>query len=64
MYDSYHPAWEHVTHGLIEEETRKGNRIHVWTLNSPEEMINLVKAGVDGVITDDPALARNVLEGV
>jgi glycerophosphoryl diester phosphodiesterase len=62
-YDSYHPAWEHVSQDLIEQERRMGNRIHVWTLNSPEEMINLVKAGVNGVITDDPSLARKVLEG-
>ncbi len=64
MYDCYHPAWEYVSQGLIDQERRMGNRIHVWTLNSPEEMINLVKAGVNGVITDDPALARKVLEGV
>lgn len=63
-YDCYHPAWEQVSQDLIEQERRMGNRTHVWTLNSPEEMINLVKAGVNGVITDDPTLALNVLEGV
>jgi glycerophosphoryl diester phosphodiesterase len=64
MYDCYHPAWEHISQGLIEQERRMGKRVHVWTPNSPEEMINLVKAGVNGVITDDPSLARNVLEGL
>ena len=26
-----------------------------WTANLPEEWARLVKAGVDGIITDDPA---------
>ena len=64
MYDCYHPAWDRVSQDVIGQERRMGKRIHVWTLNSPEAMINLVKAGVNGVITDDPVLARGVLEGV
>ncbi len=64
MYDCYHPAWEHVSQDLIEQERSAGNRIHVWTLNTAEEMINLAQAGVNGIITDDPSLALNVLDGV
>ena len=63
-YDCYHPAWEHVSQDLIDQERRMGNRIYVWTLNSPEVMIDLVKAGVNGVITDNPTLACSVLNGL
>jgi glycerophosphoryl diester phosphodiesterase len=62
MYDCYHPPWDRVSQDVIDQERENGHRIHVWTVNSPEEMLRLVKIGVNGVITDDPALARNVLE--
>ncbi len=31
-------------------------RVHVWTINDPGTALDLWRAGVDGVITDDPAL--------
>jgi glycerophosphoryl diester phosphodiesterase len=31
-------------------------RVHVWTINSPEVAKDLWAAGVNGMITDDPAL--------
>lgn len=31
-------------------------RVHVWTVNSPVLALDLWKAGVNGIITDDPAL--------
>ncbi len=31
-------------------------RVHVWTINDPTVALDLWKAGVNGIITDDPAL--------
>jgi glycerophosphoryl diester phosphodiesterase len=31
-------------------------RVHVWTINDPSVALDLWKAGVNGIITDDPAL--------
>jgi glycerophosphoryl diester phosphodiesterase len=31
-------------------------RVHVWTVNDPAVAADLWKAGVNGIITDDPAL--------
>lgn len=31
-------------------------RVHVWTINDPSTAVGLWKAGVNGIITDDPAL--------
>ncbi|MEE9263516.1 MAG: glycerophosphodiester phosphodiesterase [Vicinamibacteria bacterium] len=36
--------------------------VFVWTVNDPVQMATMVGRGVDGIITDEPALARAVLE--
>lgn len=33
-----------------------GTVIHVWTINAPEEALQLWRCGVQGIISDDPAL--------
>ena len=42
---------------------RLGLKVHIWTINDPEEMRMLVEDfNVDGIITDDVAALRQVLE--
>ncbi len=38
-----------------------GKDLYVWTVNDPVAMSRMISLGVDGIITDDPALAREVL---
>lgn len=38
-----------------------GAEVHVWVVNDPERMRALVAAGVDGIVTDRPDLAAEVL---
>ncbi len=64
LYDCYHPAWERVSQDMVDQERENGDRVRVWTVNSSEEMFRLVSIGVNGIITDDPALALDVLEEV
>ncbi len=40
----------------------EGLRVIVWTVNNPEAARALAGAGVDGIITDDPARIRSILE--
>jgi glycerophosphoryl diester phosphodiesterase len=35
--------------------------VYVWTVNDPQRMIRVIGLGADGLITDRPALAREVL---
>jgi glycerophosphoryl diester phosphodiesterase len=35
--------------------------VYVWTVNDPQRMIRMIGVGADGLITDRPALAREVL---
>ncbi len=36
--------------------------VNVWTVNDPDKVAELARIGVDGVITDDPAMARRVVD--
>jgi glycerophosphoryl diester phosphodiesterase len=40
-----------------------GKKVLVWTVNVPADMRRLAKAGVDGIISDDPKLLALTLRG-
>ena len=40
---------------------RRGLQVHVWTIDDEAEMRRLIALGVDGIMTDRPALLRRVL---
>src|SRR5262245_41453383 len=50
--------------GLSDEVLRaahqRGMEVHAWTVNDPREMGQLMKRGVDNIITSDPDLAIRV----
>lgn len=52
-----------VTPRLIAAAHAGGLEVHVWTVNRPAAMRRLAAMGVDGVITDVPRLAQQVLAG-
>lgn len=60
-YQALHPASNDVTPGLVERLHHFGQRLHAYTVNHPKEMQRLYNLGIDGIFTDDPALARQVL---
>ena len=39
-----------------------GKKVYVWTVNDAPTMSAMMSRGVDGLITDKPALVRSVLE--
>ncbi|ABU57313.1 glycerophosphodiester phosphodiesterase [Roseiflexus castenholzii] len=40
---------------------RAGYRVHVWTVNDPDEMRRFLRVGVDGIITDTPDVLRRIV---
>jgi glycerophosphoryl diester phosphodiesterase len=57
-----HPYYTDVKETSLKAEHRRGRRVNAWTVNEPEAMRRLFKMGIDGIITDDPRLARRILE--
>lgn len=60
-----HPRASTVTAELVREAHGQRLLVYVWTVNPTEEIVRLVRLGVDGVISDHPSrldAARDVLE--
>lgn len=47
---------------LIRRAHEQGKQVYVWTVNDPALMSRMISLGVDGLITDEPGLARQVME--
>jgi glycerophosphoryl diester phosphodiesterase len=46
---------------FVERAHRRGIVVHVWTIDDAAEMARLLDLGVDGIMTDRPAVLRDVL---
>jgi glycerophosphoryl diester phosphodiesterase len=40
----------------------RGLQVHVWTVDTPEEAAAMLDLGVDGIMTDRPAMLKQLLE--
>ena len=47
---------------LVRRFQKQGYRVHVWTINERAEMERLIDLGVDGIMTDECSLLKQVLE--
>jgi glycerophosphoryl diester phosphodiesterase len=59
-YHAIHPEKSDVSPNLVKKVHKSGQRVHPFTVNEPAEMVKLFAIGVDGIITDDPALAIQI----
>jgi glycerophosphoryl diester phosphodiesterase len=48
--------------GFVRHARAAGKQVFVWTPNEPVAMSRMVSVGVDGLITDEPEMAREVVE--
>lgn len=59
------PEWENnihlVTQSFVDACHQKNTAVHVWTVNEIDDMKRLIDLGVDGLVTDYPDRALNLL---
>jgi len=60
-YQALHPHISSTSKEQIQRAHRLNRRVHVWTVNTPEEINQLKEWGVDGIITDDPQMVVRAL---
>ena len=46
---------------FVDAMHRRGLQLHVWTVNDPTQMEELLDLGVDGIMTDQPAMLKQIL---
>ena len=51
-----------VTPDLIRSAHAAGKDVYAWTVDDPVTMSRMISQGLDGLITDEPAVARKVLD--
>lgn len=51
-----------VSVGLVRAARAAGKEVYAWTVNDPLAMSHMASLGVAGLITDEPALAREILQ--
>lgn len=55
------PYFKDVTSKSVADAHELGLAVNVWTVNDPEDMRAMIALGVDGIITDLPALLQSLL---
>jgi glycerophosphoryl diester phosphodiesterase len=60
-YQAIHPHFSNVHAGVVDRAHAEGKRVNVWTVDGEADMRRMIGLGVDGLITDDPALACRLL---
>ena len=60
-YQALHPHLNDTTPQQIARVHRLKRRIHVYTVNAAEDIRRLINWNVDGIITDDPILVKEIV---
>lgn len=61
-HEALHPPIDRTTARVIEAAHARGVEVNTWTVDDPERIVALAAMGVDAVITNDPATARQALD--
>lgn len=59
---AFNPYAPLVDAALVSRAHGAGLSVNVWTVNDERRIVEMIELGVDGIITDDPAVARRILD--
>ncbi len=59
--EQLHAPQSEITSKLLKEAHLRNQEVYAWTVNGPNRMKNLIRMGIDGLITNYPARARRML---
>jgi glycerophosphoryl diester phosphodiesterase len=57
-----HPAFAYLTKESVRDYHQHGFKVNTWTVNSTEDMKQMIDMGVDAIITNYPLRLKEVLE--
>ena len=60
--DDLHPYYQDVSAKLVQSRHKLGQKVNVWTVDAPDDLRRMQAFGVDMIICNDPAHARQILE--
>lgn len=60
-YQAIHLEKNDISPALMTKMHQSGKRVHAFTVNSADEMAKLLSLNIDGIITDDPIIAHQVI---
>ncbi len=55
------PFFKDITQGDLTKAHELGLLVNVWTVNEPDDIHRMAEMGVDGIISDYPALVQKLL---
>lgn len=61
-YQALHPHFSDVNTKLLNRQHHVGRKVFAYTVNQASQMESLFQLGIDGIFTDDPVLAQQVLD--
>ncbi len=59
--DCYGVNRENINQDTIRKLKEAGKTVYVWTVNTPVQMRNAITLGADGIVTNEPGMARVVV---
>lgn len=59
---SLHPHFSLVDKAYMHRAKQKGCRVFAYTVNHPEDVYRLLNDGIDGIITDNPSAAADLVK--
>jgi glycerophosphoryl diester phosphodiesterase len=62
-HQALHPHWMLVDDEVVANAHERGLQVNVWTCDDPGAMARMVQMGVDGICTNVPDVARQVIDG-